>query len=319
MPTDFTKPQQPQVGSTQNARKRSFHAIALLPGEDEKEVLAIHHSICTEYEVTSVLDRFLVVQLVQNILILSRIQNHKQSVVNAALYSPQAKQEFKVAAQLPSADFTDVPDELLKYDPKVVERGEQVAYAMKEARELKESINAANAVTIFSSISAHSSNFLAELHVLGLKQASDALRFLAVRYRGHTANENLKLFVIELGIIYKVALNWYTNEKKYLFIIASLEAKASLELMQDPHLVRYETASFNKILKIRQELQNKKDAKALEAQAIDVTDQNLGGRSKGATGAAKEGAKDGTGAKGLGSDKGSPEVTDVAETTPKQV
>ena len=117
----------------------------------------------------------------------------------------------------------------------------------------------------------------------------------------------------------RVAMLWCQNESKYKIIIDSLKAKASLELMKDPNIARHETGSLNKILKIRGELQIKKDAKALEAQAIDVTDQNLGGSLKGATGASKEGSKAGTGAKGLGNYKGSPEVTDVAETTRKQV
>jgi hypothetical protein len=320
MPNKLSHHNQPHVGSSQNARKRGFHSIALLPGEDEQEVIELHQEICHEYAVSSELDRFLVTKLVQNILMHARIQNYKQSVVNAALFSDEARREFRRAAQINPLDFLDdLPDELLCYDPMLIKRGMQVALALIEIGKLLQTITASNAAVMLASISTHSPALLNELQLLGLSNPSDAARFMGLRYGKQHVSDNLNAISKELIKANRVAILWCQNEAKYKIIIDSLKAKASLELIKDPNIARHETGSLNKILKIRAELQIKKDAKALEAQAIDVTDQNLGGSLKGATGASKEGSKAGTGAKGLGNYKGSPEVTDVAETTRKQV
>ena len=63
MPNGFSNTQAPKTGSSQNALKRGFHAVALQPGEDAQAVHDLQQEICTEYAVRSELDRFLVSKL----------------------------------------------------------------------------------------------------------------------------------------------------------------------------------------------------------------------------------------------------------------
>lgn len=274
MPNVFTKPQQPKSGSSQNALKRGFHAIGLQPGEDEQEVIELHQEICNEYGVTSELDTFLVSQLVHFMLMSRRIQKEIDVVVSAALFEPEARQEFKLAAQLSLVDFLAVPDELLCHDPQLIMRGQQVGRALHEAEKLKKSLTSTNAASMLASIPSHSPALLHELQLLGLAQINDAARFLALRYQNQFVSANLTDLIEELFEANRVAILWSLNEKKYLTIIESLKAKARLAYIKDPNIMRYATSTFNKILKLRDELQRKKDSKVLEIRAVNVSDQS---------------------------------------------
>jgi hypothetical protein len=119
---------------------------------------------------------------------------------------------------------------------------------------------------------------------------------------------------------------WAQNEPKYLAIIASIKAKATLELLKDASLARYETGCFNKIRALRADLQLKKDAQILEAKAVDVTEHasshskegEKGGSSNGAR--AKEAIAKGTRPKGSGPTEGGTDhqggdVSDVQDKT----
>ena len=276
MPNVFTKPQQLKSGSSQNALKRGFHAIGLQPGEDQQEVIELHQEICNEYGVTSELDTFLVSQLVHFMLMSRRMQKHNEAVVSAALFGPDAKREFKSAAQLPLMESLDMSDELLCHDPKLVMRGNEVTHAIDEAEKLKKSLTATNAASMLASIPSHSPALLRELQLLGLAQTNDAARFLALRYGNQHVYGNLRDLIEELLKANRVAILWGLNERKYLTIIASLKAKASLTQIKDPNIMRYETTTFNKILKLRDELQRKKDSKVLEIMAVNVSDQSTG-------------------------------------------
>lgn len=326
MSNTFSNQTQPNTGSSQNALKRGFHAVALQPGEDAQEVHDLQQQICAEYAVNSELDRFLVSQLVQNMLMLRRIQKYRQSVISAAIYDHAAKHEFKVAAQLSPVEFMEVPDELLTHDPALVARGVQVADALVDVAKLKESITYNNAAQMLATLSTHSPNFLFELKRLGLVQNADAGRFFGGRYGNRHVLDNLKEFTNELIKSNRVALLWAQNEQKFLAIIASIKAKATLELLKDPNLSRYETGCFNKIRSLRADLQLKKDAQILEAKAVDVTDRASGLSREGtqridARGAgAKRAGAIGTPPKGSSSAQGSTDqqggdVSDVQDKT----
>ena len=276
MLNNYAKNTQPKSGSSQNALKRGFHAVGLQPGEDEQEVIQLHQEICNEYGVTSELDTFLVSQLVHFMLMSRRMQKHNEAVVSAALFGPDAKREFKSAAQLPLMECLDMSDELLCHDPKLVLRGKEVAHAIDEAEKLKKSLTATNAASMLASIPSHSPALLRELQLLGLAQTNDAARFLALRYGNQHVHGNLRDLIEELLKANRVAILWGLNERKYLTIIASLKAKASLTQIKDPNIMRYETTTFNKILKLRDELQRKKDSKVLEIMAVNVSDQSTG-------------------------------------------
>jgi len=276
MLNNYAKNTQPKSGSSQNALKRGFHAIGLQPGEDEQEVIQLHQEICNEYGVTSELDIFLVSQLVHFMLMSRRMQKHNDAVVSAALFEPDAKREFKSAAHLPLVESLDVPDELLCHDPKLVMRGKEVGYAIDEVKNLKKSLNTTNAASMLASIPSHSPALLRELQLLGLTQINDAARFLGLRYQNQFVNANLTDLIEELFKANRIAILWSLNEKKYLTIIASLKAKARLAYIKDPNIMRYDTSNFNKILKLRNELQRKKDSKVLEIRAVNVSDQSTG-------------------------------------------
>ena len=290
MPNGFSNTQAPKTGSSQNALKRGFHAVALQPGEDAQEVHELQQEICTEYAVRSELDRFLVSQIVQNILMLRRIQKYKQAVVNAALYDPTAKHEFRVAAQLTALEFIEVPDELLCHDPELVKRGVQVMEALVDVSKLKESMTSTNAPQMLATLATHSPNFLLELKRLGLGHSADAARFIGGRYGKSHVQDNLKEFTQELIKSNRVALMWAQNESKYLAIIASIKAKATLELLKDANLARYETGCFNKIRSLRADLQLKKDAQILEARAVDVSEHATSHSKAGKKGTSSKGA-----------------------------
>lgn len=327
MPNGFSNTQAPKTGSSQNALKRGFHAVALQPGEDAQEVHDLQQEICTEYAARSKLDRFWVSQIVQNILMLSRIQKYKQDVVNAALYERAAKHDFMVAAQLSALEFLEVPDELLCHDPELVKRGVQVIEALEDVSKLKDSLTSTNAPQMLATLSTHSPNFLFELKRLGLVQSADAARFIGGRYGKSHVQDNLKEFTKELIKSNRIAFLWAQNEPKYLAIIASIKAKATLELLKDASLARYETGCFNKIRALRADLQLKKDAQILEAKAVDVTEHASshsnggvnGGSSNGAR--AKEAIAKGTRPKGSGPTEGGTDhqggdVSDVQDKTP---
>jgi hypothetical protein len=321
MPNGFSNTQAPKTGSSQNALKRGFHAVALQPGEDAQEVHDLQQEICTEYAVRSELDRFLVSQIVQNILMLRRIQKYKQAVVNAALYEPAAKHDFMVAAQLSALEFLEVPDELLCHDPGLVKRGVQVIEALVDVSKLKDSITSTNAAQMLVTLSTHSPNFLFELKRLGLVQSADAARFIGGRYGKSHVLDNLKEFTQELIKSNRVAFLWAQNEPKYLAIIASIKAKATLELLKDSSLARYETGCFNKIRSLRADLQLKKDAQILEAKAVDVTEHASSHSKEGAKGASSKGARaNGASPKGFGPGEGGTDhqgedVADVLDKT----
>jgi hypothetical protein len=321
MPNGFSNTQAPKTGSSQNALKRGFHAVALQPGEDAQEVHDLQQEICTEYAVRSELDRFLVSQIVQNILMLRRIQTYKQAVVNAALYERAAKHDFMVAAQLSALEFLEVPDELLCHDPGLVKRGVQVIEALVDVSKLKDSITSTNAAQMLVTLSTHSPNFLFELKRLGLVQSADAARFIGGRYGKSHVLDNLKEFTQELIKSNRVAFLWAQNEPKYLAIIASIKAKATLELLKDSSLARYETGCFNKIRSLRADLQLKKDAQILEAKAVDVTEHASSHSKEGAKGASSKGARaNGASPKGFGPGEGGTDhqgedVADVLDKT----
>ena len=327
MPNGFSNTQAPKTGSSQNALKRGFHAVALQPGEDAQEVHDLQQEICTEYAVRSELDRFLVSQIVQNILMLRRIQKYKQDVINAALYERAAKYDFMVAAQLSALEFLEVPDELLRHDPELVKRGVQVMEALEDVSKLKDSLTSTNAPQMLATLSTHSPNFLFELKRLGLVQSADAARFIGGRYGKSHVQDNLKEFTLELIKSNRVAFLWAQNEPKYLAIIASIKAKATLELLKDASLARYETGCFNKIRALRADLQLKKDAQILEAKAVYVTEHASshtkegvkGGSSKVASskGVSANGARPkGSGPIEGGTDHQGGDVSDVQDKTP---
>jgi hypothetical protein len=317
MPNVFSNTQATQKGSSQNALKRGFHAVALQPGEDAQEVYELQQEICTEYAVRSELDRFLVSQIVQNILMLSRIQKYKQDVVNAALYERAAKYDFMVAAQLSALEFLEVPDELLRHDPELVKRGVQVIEALVDVSKLMDSMTSTNATQMFATLSTHSPNFLFELKRLGLVQSADAARFFGGRYGRSHVQDNLKEFTQELIKSNRVAFLWAQNEEKYLAIIASIKAKATLELLKDASLARYETGCFNKIRALRADLQLKKDAQILEAKAVDVTEHASSHSKEGAKGASAKGTRSkGSGTAEGGTDHQGGDVSDVQDKTP---
>jgi hypothetical protein len=321
MPNGFSNTQAPKTGSSQNALKRGFHAVSLQLGEDAQEVHDLQQEICTEYAVRSELDRFLVSQIVQNILMLRRIQTYKQAVVNAALYERAAKHDFMVAAQLSALEFLEIPDELLCHDPGLVKRGVQVMQALVDVSKLKDSMTSTNAPQMLATLSTHSPNFLFELKRLGLVQSADAARFIGGRYGRTHVLDNLKEFTQELIKSNRVAFLWAQNEPKYLAIIASIKAKATLELLKDASLTRYETACFNKIRSLRADLQLKKDAQILEAKAVDVTEHASGDTKEGAKGARANGASpNGARPKGFGPGEGGTDhqgedVADVLDKT----
>ena len=322
MPNGSSNTQAPKTGSSQNALKRGFHAVAIQPGEDAQEVQDLQQEICTEYAVRSELDRFLVSQIVQNILMMRRIQKYKQAVVNAALYDPTAKHEFRVAAQLTALEFMEVPDELLRHDPELVKRGVQVIEALVDVSKLKDSMTSTNAPQMLATLSTHSPNFLLELKRLGLVQSADAARFIGGRYGKSHVQDNLKEFTQELIKSNRIAFLWAQNEPKYLAIIASIKAKATLELLKDASLARYETGCFNKIRALRADLQLKKDAQILEAKAVDVTEHASSHTKEGVKGGSSNGASaKGTRSKGCGPTAGGTdhqggEVSDVQDKTP---
>lgn len=321
MPNGFSNTQAPKTGSSQNALKRGFHAVALQPGEDAQDVHDLQQEICTEYAVRSELDRFLVSQIVQNILMLRRIQKYKQAVVNAALYERAAKHDFMVAAQLSALEFLEIPDELLCHDPELVKRGVQVMQALVDVTNLKDIMTSTNAPQMLATLSTHSPNFLFELKRLGLVQSADAARFIGGRYGRTHVQDNLKEFTQELIKSNRVAFLWAQNEPKYLAIIASIKAKATLELLKDASLARYETGCFNKIRSLRADLQLKKDAQILEAKAVDVTEHASSHPKEGEKGASSKGASaNGTRPKGSspeegGTDQQGPDVSDVLDKT----
>ena len=322
MPNGFSNTQAPQTGSSQNALKRGFHAVAIQPGEDAQEVQDLQQEICTEYAARSKLDRFWVSQIVQNILMLSRIQKYKQDVVNAALYERAAKHDFMVAAQLSALEFLEMPDELLRHDPELVKRGVQVIQALEDISKLKGSMTSTNAPQMLATLSTHSPNFLLELKRLGLVQSADAARFIGGRYGNSHVQDNLKEFTKELIKSNRIAFLWAQNEPKYLAIIASIKAKATLELLKDASLARYETGCFNKIRALRADLQLKKDAQILEAKAVDVTEHASSHSKEGVKGGSSNGASaKGTRSKGYGTAEGGTDhqggdVSDVQDKTP---
>ena len=317
MPNGFSNSQAPKTGSSQNALNRGFHAVALQPGEDPQEVHDLQQEICTEYAVRSELDRFLVSQIVQNMLMMRRIQKYKQAVVNAALYEPAAKHDFMVAAQLPAIEFLEVPDELLRHDPELVKRGVQVIKAVVDVSKLKDSITSTNAPQMLATLTTHSPNFLLELKRLGLVQSADAARFIGGRYGNSHVQDNLKEFTKELIKSNRIAFLWAQNEPKYLAIIASIKAKATLELLKDASLARYETGCFNKIRALRADLQLKKDAQILEAKAVDVTEHASSHSKEGAKGASSKGTRSkGSGPIEGGTDHQGGDVSDVQDKTP---
>ena len=321
MPNGFSNTQAPRTGSSQNALKRGFHAVALQPGEDAQEVHDLQQEICTEYAVRSELDRFLVSQIVQNILMLRRIQKYKQDVINAALYERAAKYDFMVAAQLSALEFLEVPDVLLRHDPELVKRGVQVMEALEDVSKLKDNLTSTNAPQLLATLSTHSPNFLFELKRLGLVQSADAARFIGGRYGKSHVQDNLKEFTLELIKSNRVAFLWAQNEEKYLAIIASIKAKATLELLKDASLARYETGCFNKIRSLRADLQLKKDAQILEAKAVDVTEHASSHSKEGSKGARANGARpNGSRPKGSGTAEGGTDhqggdVSDVQDKT----
>ena len=321
MPNGFSNTQAPKTGSSQNALKRGFHAVALQPGEDAQEVHDLQQEICTEYAARSELDRFWVSQIVQNILMLSRIQKYKQDVVNAALYERAAKHDFMVAAQLSALEFLEMPDELLRHDPELVKRGVQVIQALEDISKLKGSMTSTNAPQMLATLSTHSPNFLLELKRLGLVQSADAARFIGGRYGNSHVQDNLKEFTKELIKSNRIAFLWAQNEPKYLAIIASIKAKATLELLKDASLARYETGCFNKIRALRADLQHKKDAQILEAKAVDVTEHVSSHSKEGVKGGSSNGASaKGTRPKGSGPTEGGTDhqggdVSDVQDKT----
>jgi len=321
MPNGFSNTQAPQTGSSQNALKRGFHAVALQPGEDAQAVHDLQQEICTEYAVRSELDRFLVSQIVQNILMLRRIQKYKQDVINAALYERAAKYDFMVAAQLSALEFLEVPDELLRHDPELVKRGVQVMEALEDVSKLKDSLTSTNAPQMLATLSTHSPNLLFELKRLGLVQSADAARFIGGRYGRSHVQDNLREFKQELIKSNRVAFLWAQNEEKYLAIIASIKAKAALELLKDSSLARYETGCFNKIRSLRADLQLKKDAQILEAKAVDVTEHASSHSKEGSKGARANGARpNGSRPKGSGTAEGGTDhqggdVSDVQDKT----
>ena len=321
MPNGFSNTQAPQTGSSQNALKRGFHAVALQPGEDAQEVHDLQQEICTEYAARSELDRFWVSQIVQNILMLRRIQKYKQDVINAALYERAAKYDFMVAAQLSALEFLEVPDELLRHDPELVKRGVQVIQALEDVSKVKDNLTSTNAPQLLATLSTHSPNFLFELKRLGLEQSADAARFIGGRYGNSHVQDNLKEFTQELIKSNRVALLWAQNEEKYLAIIASIKAKATLELLKDASLARYETGCFNKIRSLRADLQLTKDAQILEAKAVDVTEHASSHSKEGSKGARAHGARpNGSRPKGSGTAEGGTDhqggdVSDVQDKT----
>jgi hypothetical protein len=321
MPNGFSNTQAPQTGSSQNALKRGFHAVALQPGEDAQEVHDLQQEICTEYAARSELDRFWVSQIVQNILMLRRIQKYKQDVINAALYERAAKYDFMVAAQLSALEFLEVPDELLRHDPELVKRGVQVIQALEDVSKVKDNLTSTNAPQLLATLSTHSPNFLFELKRLGLVQSADAARFIGGRYGKSHVQDNLKEFTLELIKSNRVAFLWAQNEPKYLAIIASIKAKATLELLKDASLARYETGCFNKIRSLRADLQLTKDAQILEAKAVDVTEHASSHSKEGSKGARANGARpNGSRPKGSGTAEGGTDhqggdVSDVQDKT----
>jgi len=321
MPNGFSNTQAPKTGSSQNALKRGFHAVALQPGEDAQEVHDLQQEICTEYAARSELDRFWVSQIVQNILMLRRIQKYKQDVINAALYERAAKYDFMVAAQLSALEFLEVPDELLRHDPELVKRGVQVIQALEDVSKVKDNLTSTNAPQLLATLSTHSPNFLFELKRLGLVQSADAARFIGGRYGKSHVQDNLKEFTLELIKSNRVAFLWAQNEPKYLAIIASIKAKATLELLKDASLARYETGCFNKIRSLRADLQLTKDAQILEAKAVDVTEHASSHSKEGSKGARANGARpNGSRPKGSGTAEGGTDhqggdVSDVQDKT----
>ena len=321
MPNGFSNTQAPKTGSSQNALKRGFHAVALQPGEDAQEVHDLQQEICTEYAARSELDRFWVSQIVQNILMLRRIQKYKQDVINAALYERAAKYDFMVAAQISALEFLEVPDELLRHDPELVKRGVQVIQALEDVSKVKDNLTSTNAPQLLATLSTHSPNFLFELKRLGLVQSADAARFIGGRYGKSHVQDNLKEFTLELIKSNRVAFLWAQNEPKYLAIIASIKAKATLELLKDASLARYETGCFNKIRSLRADLQLKKDAQILEAKAVDVTEHASSHSKEGSKGARANGARpNGSRPKGSGTAEGGTDhqggdVSDVQDKT----
>jgi hypothetical protein len=322
MPNGSSNTQAPKTGSSQNALKRGFHVVAIQPGEDAQEVQDLQQEIGTEYAVRSELDRFLVSQIVQNMLMMRRIQKYKQDVINAALYDRTAKYDFMVAAQLSALEFMEMPDELLHHDPELVKRGVQVIEALVDVSKLKDSITSTNAPQMLATLSTHSPNFLFELKRLGLVQSADAARFIGGRYGKSHVQDNLKEFTQELIKSNRIAFLWAQNEPKYLAIIASIKAKATLELLKDASLARYETGCFNKIRALRADLQLKKDAQILEAKAVDVTEHASSHSKEGVKGGSSKGASaKGTRSRGSGpleggTDHQGGDVSDVQDKTP---
>jgi hypothetical protein len=226
-----------------------------------------------------------------------------------------------VAAQLSALEFLEVPDELLCHDPGLVKRGVQVIEALVDVSKLKDSITSTNAAQMLVTLSTHSPNFLFELKRLGLVQSADAARFIGGRYGKSHVLDNLKEFTQELIKSNRVAFLWAQNEPKYLAIIASIKAKATLELLKDSSLARYETGCFNKIRSLRADLQLKKDAQILEAKAVDVTEHASSHSKEGAKGASSKGARaNGASPKGFGPGEGGTDhqgedVADVLDKT----
>jgi hypothetical protein len=276
-------------GSSQNALKRGFHAVGLLPGEDEQGVLALHKEICGHYRVTTGLDMNDVDELVRAMVMLRRIDRYRQDILEAVLYGRDCKEEFRSAAGLTEEELPSVPDGLLVHDPAVVVRGWEVKLALTELARIMRAVAGTSAAAalegspanashvrlghlahragpvdfdeagVLHGLSTHSPQLYKELRTLGLEEGEDVAGCLEVLYGAVPLGTQLVMLWNELSRENKVAMLWHQNEAKYLKIIASLRAKASLGLVMDPGALRYETTAFNRVQRLRDRLQARRD------------------------------------------------------------
>ena len=254
-----------KAASSRNAIKLGVYSNALMPGESEQELQELNNALRESLNVQDGASEVLLRTISQSVLKTKRLHDAEVRLVQTHLARQESRKEFSYQANISPLLNDRLPDWYFNDDPEPKNRASVRYKAICEASVLKDNFKleySLQARTLFP-------NLWAE--VMGREainpRQSLGERLLA-RYGQPKPEFNLQAFIDDYYKKYQLDMLWGENHERYEMVIENLRAKALLEVIVRPDLVKVQMQLHRRSIEAMETIQRLNAARAIEMVSV---------------------------------------------------
>ena len=254
-----------KAASSRNAIKLGVYSNALMPGESEQELQELNNALRESLNVQDGASEVLLRTISQSVLKTKRLHDAEVRLVQTHLARQESRKEFSYQANKSPLLNDRLPDWYFNDDPEPKNRALVMFGAVCEAIHLKENFkfeNSLQARTLYP-------NLWAE--VMG-RQAINPRQSLGerllARYGQPKPEFNLQAFIEDYFKKYQLDMLWGENHERYEMVIENLRAKALLEVIVRPDLVKVQMQLHRRSIEAMETIQRLNAARAIEMVSV---------------------------------------------------